>query len=299
MCHTLDPQVLHAHLERRKEESSNYYGKKPLRCYRCGEVGHTKRYCRAKESNMTQKVVVEVEEEWGNCLVDEARAINAMISINIERDWIDYIEYNIVDHVEKQETDVVDMKQEIFEDALIGDTVAAIEETKEEDHEKEISETTCASGDLYKESIGGDVLEAEVSCQSFETSRSTNDSEQILKADGESRDQIEKEADIEVSKTNDMIFESSEAANKSIEEMIRENGSGSYVGVDTSQESEVEKLRERGSSETQQRDNLHGPFDNGKSLSFEEARGVQKKILRFSPRRSSKLRLSSSVTSVG
>lgn len=27
---------------REKEDPSNYYGKKPLRCYRCGEVGHIK-----------------------------------------------------------------------------------------------------------------------------------------------------------------------------------------------------------------------------------------------------------------
>ncbi|KAH0733942.1 hypothetical protein KY285_009649 [Solanum tuberosum] len=36
----------------KKEEPSNYYGKKPPRCYQCGNVGHIKRYCRAKESNI-------------------------------------------------------------------------------------------------------------------------------------------------------------------------------------------------------------------------------------------------------
>ena len=61
----------------------------------------------------------------------------------------------------------------------------------------------------------------------------------------------------------------------------------------------VEKLRERGSLRTQQGDNLHGSINGEKSLSFEEGRGVRKKILRFSPSRSSKLRLSSSTTSVG
>ncbi|KAH0752217.1 hypothetical protein KY285_005365 [Solanum tuberosum] len=89
-----------------KEEFPNYYGKKLLRCYRCGEVGHIKRYCQAKESNMAQKIVEE-EEEWGKCLVAEARAIYAMISINLEKDWIKDLEYNIADHVEEQETDVV------------------------------------------------------------------------------------------------------------------------------------------------------------------------------------------------
>ncbi|KAH0652604.1 hypothetical protein KY289_030282 [Solanum tuberosum] len=146
---------------------------------------------------MAQKVAEE-EEEWGKCLVAEAQAIDVMISINHEKDWIDDLECNIVDHMEKQETDVVGMKQDIFEDIPSGDRVAAIEEIKEEDLEQAISETICASGDLYKESIEGDVLEAEVYGQSSIISRSANDSEKILKADGESRDQIEEEANIEV-----------------------------------------------------------------------------------------------------
>uniref|UniRef100_M1A3Y4 Formin 14 n=1 Tax=Solanum tuberosum TaxID=4113 RepID=M1A3Y4_SOLTU len=83
-----------------------------------------------------------------------------MVSINLEKDWIEDSEYNVVDHVEKQETNVVGMKQEIVEDAPNGDMVAAIEVIKEEDPKKEISDTTCASGDLYKESIDGDVLES-------------------------------------------------------------------------------------------------------------------------------------------
>ena len=68
-----------------KEQPFNYYGKKPLIFYRCGEVGHIKKYCRAKESNITQKVVKE-EEERGNCFVAKVRAIDAMIFINLERD---------------------------------------------------------------------------------------------------------------------------------------------------------------------------------------------------------------------
>ncbi|KAH0730190.1 hypothetical protein KY289_001378 [Solanum tuberosum] len=90
---------------REKKESYNYYSKKPLRCYCCGKVGLIKRYCRAEESNMAQKVAEE-EEECEKCLVAEARAIDAMISINLEKNWIEDLEYNIVDHVEKQETEL-------------------------------------------------------------------------------------------------------------------------------------------------------------------------------------------------
>ena len=44
--------------------------------------------------------------------VVEARA--TMVSINLERDWIEDPEYNEVDHVEKQDTDVINMKQELL-----------------------------------------------------------------------------------------------------------------------------------------------------------------------------------------
>ena len=89
--------------------------------------------------------------------------------------------------------------------------------------------------------------------------------------------------------------------------MIREYNNRSYVGVETSQEIDsasldniiVEKLRERWSLRTQKGDNLHRSTDGEDSLSFEERSGAQKKIFRFSPSRSSKLRLSSSTTSVG
>ena len=54
---------------------------------------------------MTQKVV-EVEEDWKNCLVDETQAVDAMVFLNLERDSIEDLEYNIADHVEQQESDV-------------------------------------------------------------------------------------------------------------------------------------------------------------------------------------------------
>ena len=58
----------------------------------------------------------------------EARA--TMVSINLERDWIEDPEYNEVDHVEKQDTDVIDMKKETLEEVYTGDMVASIEEIK-------------------------------------------------------------------------------------------------------------------------------------------------------------------------
>ena len=77
-------------------------------------------------------------------------------------------------------------------------------------------------------------MKAEVYGQSSAISRSTNDLEQILEAYEECRYQLEKEVDIKVLESNNMLFESFEAANKYIKEMIREYDSGSYVGVETS-----------------------------------------------------------------
>lgn len=67
---------------REKEDCSNYYGKKPLICYHSGELRNIKKYCGAKESNFAQKFA---EEEYGEkCIVAEARAIDVMVSINLE-----------------------------------------------------------------------------------------------------------------------------------------------------------------------------------------------------------------------
>ncbi|XP_059306260.1 uncharacterized protein LOC132057657 [Lycium ferocissimum] len=51
---------------RQKEEFSNY-GKKSIKCYRCGQIGHIKRYCRIKETNMAQVEKVAEEEEDSRC----------------------------------------------------------------------------------------------------------------------------------------------------------------------------------------------------------------------------------------
>ncbi|KAH0708313.1 hypothetical protein KY284_009740 [Solanum tuberosum] len=177
--------------------------------------------------------------------------------------------------------------------------------------------------------------------------------DQILEANEENGDQIDREADLEGQISgetiDDITFEISKADKHIIEELERKYDGVSYYSVEASQEiddniitesneeantNEISqyygvaseeacskilsikvpnlsiidvsldsttagKLRERGSLGTQRRDNSHGSFDNGKSLSFDEARRVRKKLLRSSPRRGSKLRLSSSTTSVG
>ena len=51
---------------------------------------------------MAQKVVEE-EEDW-------ARAIDAMVSINLEENLIEDSERNTVDYMEKQDNDVIDIK---------------------------------------------------------------------------------------------------------------------------------------------------------------------------------------------
>ncbi|KAH0636993.1 hypothetical protein KY289_036908 [Solanum tuberosum] len=65
-------------------ESTNNY--KTLKCYRCGKIKHIKIFYRTKESNMAQTEKVVEEEDWGKCFVAETRAIDAMASINVERD---------------------------------------------------------------------------------------------------------------------------------------------------------------------------------------------------------------------
>ncbi|XP_070025820.1 uncharacterized protein [Nicotiana sylvestris] len=49
----------------RKKEESSSSGKKLLKCYHCGKVGHIKRYYRAKKSNMAQtKKTGESASQW-------------------------------------------------------------------------------------------------------------------------------------------------------------------------------------------------------------------------------------------
>ena len=50
---------------------------------------------------MAQKFAKE-GEECGKGIVPEAWAIDTMIFINLERDWIKDLEYNISDHLERK-----------------------------------------------------------------------------------------------------------------------------------------------------------------------------------------------------
>ncbi|KAH0708309.1 hypothetical protein KY284_009736 [Solanum tuberosum] len=68
--------------------------------------------------------------------------------------------------MEKQDTDVIDMKQQTLEDVHTGDMVASIEEIKELDSEQAVPGAIYADGDLYGESIEENVWEVEVSDQS-------------------------------------------------------------------------------------------------------------------------------------
>uniref|UniRef100_M1DLP9 CCHC-type domain-containing protein n=1 Tax=Solanum tuberosum TaxID=4113 RepID=M1DLP9_SOLTU len=295
----------------KKEEASNYYGKKPLRCYLCGEVGHIKRYCRAKESNLAQKVVEE-EEGWENCLVAEAGAINVMVSINLEEDLIDDSEYNAVDHVE-QNTHVINMKQETIKDVYTGDMVAFIEEIKEINYEQAVPEAIYADSDLYGENEEAD-LEGQIS--GGETVDiiigSSKDDKQFkeLKREcgGGSCDSDEASQEID----DQFITKSNEATDPNKISLVYGDaleGTGSTIlnrkvsnlsVIDVYPNSTtVGKLRKRGSLRTQQGDNSHGSITDEKSSSIEEPKGLRKKLLRSSPRHGAKLRLSSSATSVG
>lgn len=102
--------------------------------------------------------------------------------------------------------------------------------------EKAVAGTIYVNGDHSGESIEGDVVEAEVPGQTSALSRSITGSEQ----DGEAKDHIDEEADLEGSvsdgETDGMIFGSSEAAKQFMEELERESGGGSYAGAEASQD---------------------------------------------------------------
>lgn len=51
--------------------------------------------------------------------------------MNLEGDWIKDLKYNTVDHVEKQYTSVIDMKQETLKDVHTSNMAPSIEKIKE------------------------------------------------------------------------------------------------------------------------------------------------------------------------
>ncbi|KAH0680062.1 hypothetical protein KY284_021147 [Solanum tuberosum] len=142
-----------------------------------------------------------------------------------------------VNHVAKQNIDVISMKQETIKDIHSGDMVASIEEIKEINSEQAVSGAIYADGDLYGE-IEEDVWEVEVSDQSLAILRSVIGLDQVLEADGDDEYQIDKEADLKGQilggTTDDITFESSKVAKHVIEELERESGDGSSYGVEAS-----------------------------------------------------------------
>ncbi|KAJ8553757.1 hypothetical protein K7X08_024435 [Anisodus acutangulus] len=136
-----------------------------------------------------------------------------------------------------------------------GEVVAATEDIKvadpetgnislnikdfEVEPEQAMSETIYDNGDYSIEIIEGFVLKIEVSGQSSDILRSINGSKQILEADGEAKDQIYEEADLEGSisygEIDDMIIGSSKVAKQFIEDLEGEFGGGSNAGTKASQ----------------------------------------------------------------
>ncbi|PHT38667.1 Translocase of chloroplast, chloroplastic [Capsicum baccatum] len=184
----------------------------------------------------------ELIEEVANMTVDEVDAQESKPVVD------DFVAASESKHV----YDIVGAGKLDSGDVQTGDVVAATEEIKEADSEtvqkrldvKDVevepeqaaSETIYANGDHSGESIKGDVVEAEVSGQTSAVPRSITGSEQ----DGEAKDHIDEEADLEGSvsdgETDGMIFGSSEAAKQFIEELERESGGVSYAGAESSQE---------------------------------------------------------------
>ena len=73
----------------------------------------------------------------------KALAIVVMVFINLEENLIEDSEYNAVNHVEKQNNDVINMKQETLKDVHIGDMITFIEEIKEVTLEQALFKSMC------------------------------------------------------------------------------------------------------------------------------------------------------------
>ncbi|KAG6470352.1 hypothetical protein ZIOFF_071420 [Zingiber officinale] len=73
-----------------KYYSLNQSGRKSIKCYRCGKIGHIKENCwvKLKEGNVAGTELIEDEEDWGKCFMAENKTMDAMNSINFDKDWI-------------------------------------------------------------------------------------------------------------------------------------------------------------------------------------------------------------------
>ncbi|KAM1031938.1 hypothetical protein ACFX2I_035575 [Malus domestica] len=78
------------------KESFNQRDKRPLKCHRCGKLGHIQKFCRVKmsegnvaETNGNSRISSnsEDEENWGKCFLAETSTIDAM-AINFKDEWI-------------------------------------------------------------------------------------------------------------------------------------------------------------------------------------------------------------------
>ncbi|KAF3666326.1 hypothetical protein FXO37_10615 [Capsicum annuum] len=175
-----------------------------------------------------------------------------------------------------------------------------------------VYETLFAGDEFIAKSIKEDILEVEVSDQSSIVSRSFASSEEILEADEEAKDQIDEGIEIKVTISDGETY-------NTIEELDRKSSGGYYYGAEASQKIEyqiviksneedgideifscygVSSKRRKGELRSQHHKTQQGQIDDGKSSSLEKERGVGGKLLGFSPRHRSKLRLSSSATSL-
>ncbi|KAF3639253.1 hypothetical protein FXO38_22763 [Capsicum annuum] len=294
----------------KKEEFCDNYGKSPLRCYRCGKLGRIRRYCRAH----TKKFVEEKEGWW---------------------EGTDKKQEDIED---VQTGQVLAAIREIKEaDPEIGNTSLNVKDV-EVDSEETVSGNQYVSDDIIGESIKEDIVKVEVSDQSYQDGEiynmiaeleieSSGGSYYNAKASRKINDQIviksiEEDGIDENSVYHGVVSEG--ACSK-----ILITGVPNISIKDVSPNSTtVRKLRGRGilkieqgyisrGSQKQQRNSTKltcyndenfvnkyscffaGSITDGKPLSHQEGKGIEKILLRSSSRHAQKIRLSSSATSLG
>ncbi|KAJ8551383.1 hypothetical protein K7X08_000753 [Anisodus acutangulus] len=116
--------------------------------------------------------------------------------------------------------------------------------------EQVVFETIYDNGDHSGESIKRVVVEVEVSCQSSFVLESIISSDQVLEADGVVDGQINEEVLLEGSisygETSKMTLECSEADKQFIEELEKEFCGKSYLGTESSQETNGQIITDSG-----------------------------------------------------